>query len=612
MTTRSQTILIAVLLGLVIPTCRAEAIGKSTVDPNVAGAATKAESFDSESDARLARKVTYEARYRTVSAILADLSRSTGVTLKAGYNNQDWQVRDRKMNVFAKDLPLATLMSSIARVMKFKWSISRDARPWTYRLYMDRKTLLDADAKRARRIQKNIEWQTNKREAWIKDIADVGKLSDADYEKLKEQNPYLYMYRKTGISDALDAFFKAAPELANAFATGQEMSLRVSDLSPATEQATMQLSDARRILSSIRSGKGITPPPEPVPDASSIGLIINEGIDRVAREGANSLHMGWITVRYGPQYSEQDLITPFPNPDFETTKLFGTEWVQSLEEGKSGDQVAHPRSQIDAAQIADRVRFGQDDTPEEKPKEHPDDPALQKKLKCQPEDTRLASVLAEIAKNSELSTVSDSFGRPYTRPAMIQGEMTARELLDKIETVYDEDWERNGAILELRDKEWFMKRSAQLPEAWLEKWRQEAKNTGTLDLDTLWQINKLSYDQLRMNLLEDDILGKMSLHADSNLMKIYDCLEPSQRRTVTSTSGATIQLSDTQITTLADLLKSKGTPVTDVTLTTTRKSVGKHFEYEMRLAGPDRVQLGVWKQATPEYTPPEDKPAKAR
>jgi len=447
MVARSRTILTAVLFSLLILIGRADAIGKSTIEPNVAGAATKAESFDSESDARLARKVTYEARYRTVSAILADLSQSTGVTIRAGYNNQDWQVRDRKMNVFAKDLPLATLMSSIARVMKFKWSISRDAQPWTYRLYMDRRTLLDAEGQRARRIQKNIEWQTKTRESWIQDIANVGNLSDQDYERLKEQNPYLYMYRKTGISDALNAFFKAAPDLANAFATGQEMSLPVSDLSPATQQTVMQMRDARRRLSSVRSGKGMTPVPEAQPDISSISLIINEGIERVAREGANSLHTGWITVRYGPRFGEQDLVTPFPHPDFEKTKLFGSEWMRCLEEGKSNDEVAHQRSEIDAAGVADRVRFGQDDMPNDKPKEHPDDPALQKKLKCQPQDARLSSVLAELAKGTEMSIISDSFGRPYARPALIQGEMKAREVLDRVETVYDENWDKNGSVL---------------------------------------------------------------------------------------------------------------------------------------------------------------------
>lgn len=607
--TRSQATLVAVLFGLLVLIGRADAIGKSTIDPNTA---TAAEPLNSESDSRLAQKVTYEAKYETVSAILADLSRATGVTFKAGYNNLDWQVRDRKMNIFAKDLPLAKLMSSIARVMKFKWSISRDVKPWTYRLYMDRRTLLDAEGRRARRIGKNIEWQTKKREAWIEDIANVGKLSDQDIEKLRETNPYLYLYRKTGRSDALDALFRAAPGIASAFVAGQEMTLNAASLPPDVQQAILQLRSSSRLLRSAWTGQGRTPPYEAQPDLQSIDLMVNEGIDRVAREGANTLHMGWLTVRYGPQYSERDMITPFPDPDFETARLFGTEFVRSWETGLPADQVRFPRSDIDAAQVADRVKFGQDDMPGEKPKQHPDDPELEQKVKCQPEDARLASVLAEIAENSEMSIVSDSFGRPYSRPAMIQGEMKARELLDRIETAYDEDWERKGLVLELRDKDWFMLRSAQLPEAWLEKWRQEAKKTGMLDLDTFWQISKLNYDQRRVNIMDDDVLGKVSLSADANFMKIYDCLDLSQRRAVTSTSGTTIRLTAAQITALADLLKGGGSQVTGVTLTTSRKPANKHFEYEAALAGPDGTQFGLWKLSTPEYTEPKnDKPAPA-
>jgi hypothetical protein len=117
--------------------------GKITVDPNGPGSPV-AESV-SDTDARLAQKITYEAKRKTVQAILADLTKLTGVKLHAGYGNSDWQVRDRKMNIFAKDIPLSNLMNSIARVMKFRWSVNHEVDPCTYRLYMDRRTLAGAD-----------------------------------------------------------------------------------------------------------------------------------------------------------------------------------------------------------------------------------------------------------------------------------------------------------------------------------------------------------------------------------------------------------------------------------------------------------------------------------
>lgn len=120
------------------------ASGKITVDPNAGINRTQAEEWSA--DARLSQKVTYEARHKAVKTILADLTEMTGITFNAGYNKNDWQVRDRKMNIFAKDITIADLMSSIARVMKFKWSVNKDEAPWTYRLYMDRTTLVAANA----------------------------------------------------------------------------------------------------------------------------------------------------------------------------------------------------------------------------------------------------------------------------------------------------------------------------------------------------------------------------------------------------------------------------------------------------------------------------------
>ena len=117
-------ILSAILMVIVFAAAphSAAAVGKITIDPNVPGAESSEDT--PKPDTRVAQKITYQARKKTVLAILTDLTEMTGVTLKAGYNNKDWQVRDRKMNIFAEDVPLAHIMNSIARVMKFKWSKS--------------------------------------------------------------------------------------------------------------------------------------------------------------------------------------------------------------------------------------------------------------------------------------------------------------------------------------------------------------------------------------------------------------------------------------------------------------------------------------------------------
>jgi hypothetical protein len=114
-----NAILILMLIAACLPVFAA---GKVTVDPNASGAAVAKPDQDMETDARLARRVTLSESRKCVSTILDDLTKATGVVFKAGYNNNDWQVRDRKMCVFAKDVPLVQIMNSISHVMKFKWS----------------------------------------------------------------------------------------------------------------------------------------------------------------------------------------------------------------------------------------------------------------------------------------------------------------------------------------------------------------------------------------------------------------------------------------------------------------------------------------------------------
>ncbi|MDO8682834.1 MAG: hypothetical protein Q7N50_05065 [Armatimonadota bacterium] len=70
----------------------------------------------------------------------------SGVTRRAGASVQDWQVRDRKMNIFAKDLPLLSLMNSMARVMRFTWSKNAKVDPPIYRFYTDRRKISEMTA----------------------------------------------------------------------------------------------------------------------------------------------------------------------------------------------------------------------------------------------------------------------------------------------------------------------------------------------------------------------------------------------------------------------------------------------------------------------------------
>lgn len=100
-------------VGLVLLSLTPAWCDKVTRDPNAPGAAKPA-AAKQEADPRLDRKLTYLGGYKRLSAVAEDLTRLTGVTVRAGSSAKNWQVRDIPVVVCSQDLPLGKLLNAIA------------------------------------------------------------------------------------------------------------------------------------------------------------------------------------------------------------------------------------------------------------------------------------------------------------------------------------------------------------------------------------------------------------------------------------------------------------------------------------------------------------------
>ena len=101
--------------------------------------------------------------------------------------------------------------------------------------------------------------------------------------------------------------------------------------------------------------------------------------------------------------------------------------------------------------------------PGEEINEHPDDPALARKIKLQPKSTLLQDVQCALAESSGFAVVSDYFGKAETYGAASKDEVEIKALLDKITSPDMSNWDKHGQVIEFRDRYWFKKRSAQIP-----------------------------------------------------------------------------------------------------------------------------------------------------
>ena len=599
-----RLILIMLMLSqLLFITTGANAVGKITVDPNTPVAIKSSDRSTVESDARLAQKVTYEAKRKPVSAILDDLSESTGITFRAGYNNLDWQVRDRKMNIFAKDIPLNELMDSIARVMKFKWSRSGDKNAWTYRLYMDRKSVLEAENQRLREEERFNQMMAKRREKALSDFARVGNLSAQELEKLKEDDPFMYVLAKYGIANSFGNLLREAPAIAEALTQGQELELEISALSPTAQQELVKtLCGWDKIVGDAN---------RQIPETIDQGTIrINRRMADIKSRPDAGFVLGEIE---GSNYGD----LPIVKTDCNTAKLIGKAIIKAEQEQKPLEEILRSSDDELRQSMATDIKHETDDDPII---EHPDEPDLHEKVKL-PETSvnYIESIESEIAQASNLTVVSDAFER---RPSIFsngidRSEAELRVVLERFTSEFNYTWEKHGSKIELRDKKWYGKRLAQIPQAWIDKWAETLKKTGTLDISDLSDIALLTMEQFNLNLSQDEPFNTSDLdrmfYSNRDFLRSYAALNESQKALIFTETGLSLrELTQDQHSQTEKLIKSQNAsflenPDARITLTGIRKQKDRQFEYSFKVTTTDDLKPLEWQFTTPKYVEPKPK-----
>lgn len=596
---------------LAILTTSASAVGKITVDPNAPGA-KKASEETPETDSRLAQKVTYEAKRKPVREILSDLEAMTQVTFKAGVNQKDWQVRDRKMSIFVKDVPLSDLMNSIARVMKFKWERGGTEEARTYRLYMDRKSLLDAESQRLREEERIDKEMKDKREKMFADYDKADKLSPQEMEKLKGENPFLYVAAQSGLVGSLGKFFREAPSAIEALASGQEMTLSAGNLSPMAQQGLLQsITSLSQIQARISRGRGGELPDGLAANIGQVTVELNPHLEAMNSMPINGIMLGEMNMRYGDKH----FVLPFINPESNLAKMIGKAMIKSEEEDRPIDDILKESQGGLISLMSDMKK----DDSGEPVVEHPEDPALSEKVKLKPptEKNRLSEIQAALAEASKYAIISDSYGGGQGFVNVTDQEKELKAILEEISNGYHYNWEKRGSVIEFRDRNWFKKRAAQIPDAWLDAWRETLKSTGTLDIADLVQIAALTMEQFNTNVMGDEDLMRNGMagiiFGNRELLRAYGALTESQQSMLFSEGGLSLRsLSPSQWPQVEKLIKQRNVSYlqseeSDIKLSATRTQRDKQFEYSFTLSTTDALEPVKWSFTTPKYTEPPKK-----
>ncbi|MCE5313808.1 MAG: hypothetical protein ABFD49_08905 [Armatimonadota bacterium] len=610
---------------LIIPACFCQgawALGKTTVDPNTLPQKQQKDIW--QSDSRLTQTVTYEARRKTVLSIMNDLTNMTGVTLHTGYNSKDWQVRDRKMLIFAKVMPLKDLMQSVARVMKFQWTRS-ESQPYTYRIYMDRRTLLDAEGQAYRAEQKYNEMLVRKREALADRLSGLSGLNPTQLENLRADNPYLYTLAKTGMANPLSQLFQQLPEARNAFVSCNSYYVPASQLPESLQQTAIDLVKGMSAINSIADSEQLLPDNlEDMLDQISIRLAPSDDGWLTSDPRLQTFVLGTLNVKW-PQEGQSATEYGFPllDPDSSLGKGMGNYLADAL----NGD-LDPTQSGWSFTIFSKELESG--DFGEEKVEHKEKYAELEKEISpAGPNDDKneiryksKEEVIARIAEMTGMNVISDYLGESGFDYASSTKTITFNTFIDGFAKTFDCNWWKSGSVLEFRDRYWFKKRSKQIPEEYLEKWRKFYKLTGTLNIDNLSEMATLAGEEERynINIKNDEVLDNGSMHGaiywQIDTLRFYASLDDKQRNAVVSQDGLKQDtLSEQQMSLLSKaayiddpakpiVLSVSGQPATSQSGKSTAQmlaqaQVDKQSLYQQAYG---TVRLMLW---TPKYEPPK-------
>jgi hypothetical protein len=479
-------------------------------------------------DPRLQQKITYEAKHKPIKLILADLSKMTGVTLKAGASEQDWQVRDRRMNIFVKDLPLLVFMNSMARVMDFTWDKNIRVDPPTYRVYMDRRRLAAAEAEKTKADQEFRRRMMEQRQKLVDYVRNLPNYTPEDLKQLKEENPYLYLMHERGTDRLMKALLDEVPGYEEHFVNYDRILHPPANI----------LSDSTLDLLLESAKKGMWFPDE----------LKDMDVDKL-RTGRVDLYtptpelvrgdMGWCFGGIGGAVDDQGFfIQSMQDCEAPYGNFRSKAEIEAAETKTSFHDVLESRGPLLEQARREDIRAQEEMEGCEPVTEHPDEPWLHTKVELaldKDDPDSLQNALQSMAKASGYNIVSDSFNLTNIVGSMSGSEQETGKALATICDNYGYNWNRHGSILEFRDRNWFKRRRTQIPDEWMDRWKKNFKANGQAVLSDIAQMASLPFEQMDENVAADPVFKASemfvwTLRNGRGLLSVYNSFTASQRK----------------------------------------------------------------------------------
>lgn len=512
------------------------------------------DSISKGDDPRLEQKITLSADGLAISEVVAQLSESAGIKLSAGLNDQDWAVRDRKVIIQVTDMKLADLMRHLASTLRFRWSSGLENGKPTYRLWQDKNARIEEESLRADQDSEQSAQARGKRENALADMVNLGSLSRADADKLKNSDPWRYVLATEPLGRDVADLMTNFSDARGAFVQGTEVGFPVAELPVELQSTVRRIADSYNSL--MRSIGDSEDHSALLAKFDKLQITINR---RDTKSDILSKDMlGRITIGSG--------VDSFDIPLFEPSSLMGNalgKAIISLKSGKSKDEVG--------AQLRGDMLIAANKAQEQKAptRDITSDPELRARFKLFGASTTatlpvilktLANAPVQIGPDKvKFNVVSDCF--PGGAPAIDSVERTLGEQLEMISNTYGSNWTKAGRVLLFRDKDWFSKRAWAVPEVWLKYWTERAKLNNGLLIEDMAQIADLRDEQLDNTIMTDPMMirfGAGESARNRHILRLYAALTSAQRTEMAQSKLDVQKLNEEQWELLKAALATKG------------------------------------------------------
>lgn len=511
-----------------------------------------ADVFAGDNDARLSKNIDVNINGQSVSVALDQLSQTTGISMTAGANNDDWAVRDRKLIMHVTGMPLRDVLREISTVLHFQWTRSGDAGNWTYNLSQSQDQANEERSLRASAQDSDSKGHREKRENAIADMVNLGSLSEADAAKLKASDPWRYLLATEPLGKDVAEFLSSYPDAKDAFLRGGSVTFPISALPTQLQDSVRRVAESyNSLMKSINASEDHT---QLLTGLEKLQVSINHKPLTGGDILTQSL-LGRITVS-----SSSDAIEiPVFDPSSPIAKALGNT-ILKLRSGADKNAVGK-QLESDMKAVVDAKEAAATDS-----RDITSDAGLRTKLKLfdSPRQAALPLVMSEIVEKTNLNIVSDYF--PTVPPVLEGGEKSLGELLEEIQRVYGAAWEKSGNLLRFHDKEWFRKRTWEIPQVWIDYWSARGVRNDGLNLDDFAQIAGLRDEQID-NTVQSNTellrLGAGEAIKSRLILRFYATLSDDQYKAATNGNLMASSLSDDQWNMLKAAVSEKGsaTPV---------------------------------------------------